>query len=218
MTAPTPADRCHRALGLCLALAALIVGVGQTARAQSMIEVAEICSDPMTTGPQKLPRLAAAGWVQGDGSNAEAINLLATAQIATFTAGMTDWAQRYGAIPELAGNLTNMINGGSVTLWTRQDAILAVSIQPAPESGEHLACYFAGPEHPETLELIARYGTPETIPEQNLTILRFDESAFVMDPAREYRMYSVFSRHQSSPEFTHPDAYRLERITEPDAQ
>lgn len=207
-----------RTLGPGLALAALMLVGGHAAQAQSMTDVAEICSDPMTTGPEKLPRLAAAGWVQGDQGDTDAIALLANAHIATFTAGMDDWAQRYNAIPQLADNLTNMIAGGTVTLWTMEDSILAVSIQTAPANAEHLGCYFASPARADTLDMIARYGEAETVPDQNLTILRFDETAFVTNPDREYRLYSSFSRHQTYPEFTHPDAYRLERVRQPDAQ
>ncbi len=190
---------------------------GLAAHAQTMSEVADLCSDPMTTGPQKAPLLEAAGWARQEKSSIAAVNAIANAHIASFTAGMEDWASRYGAIPQLAGNFIRMIDGGDIDLWTKGDAFLAVSIQQTPEGGEHLACYFAGPQNPETMEVMARYGTPEEFPDQNLTVIRFDETAMVMDPARSYTLYSSFSRHHTYPEFTYPDGYRLERIEQPSA-
>ena len=38
------------------------------------------------------------------------------------------------------------------------------------------------------------------------------------NPDRRYKMFSFFSRHQSYPEFEHPDCYRLERLEEVAAQ
>ena len=182
--------------------------------AQSMSRVAEICSDPMTTGPQKSITLDADGWAKQDKSSLKAVTAIANAHIASFTTGMDDWADRYAAIPQLAGNFTRMIDGGDIELWAKGDAYLAVSVQQTPDGGEHLACYYAGPQDPDTMEVIAKYGTPEEIPDQGLTTIRFDETAMVMDPVRNYKMFSIFSRHQSYPEFAHPDGYRLERIEE----
>ncbi|QIE46802.1 hypothetical protein G5B38_15425 [Pseudohalocynthiibacter aestuariivivens] len=186
--------------------------------AQSMSRVAEICSDPMTTGPQKGIVLEADGWTKQPKSSLPAVTAIANAHIASFTAGMKDWTNRYAAIPQLAGNFTTMIDAGDVALWTKGDAFLAVSIQQTPEGTEHLACYFAGPENPETPEVMARYGTPEEFPEQGLTAIRFDETAMVMDPERNYQMYSFFSRHKVHPDFATPDGYRLERIEKPKSE
>lgn len=180
--------------------------------AQSMKRVAELCSDPMTTGPQKLTMFAYEGWTRQDKSSLAAATAIANAHIASFTVGMEDWAGRYRNIPGLAGNFTRLIDDGSISLWTKDAAYLAISILQTEAGGEHLGCYFAGPENPETLEVMAEYGTPETEPEQGLTVIRFDESAFVMNPERTYQLFSVFSRHQSYPEFATPDGYRLERI------
>ncbi len=186
--------------------------------AQSMARVADICSDPMTTGPQKAPVLEAEGWTRQDKSSIPAVTAIANAHIASFTVGMEDWESRYRAIPQLAGNFTTMIDSGNIDLWTKGAAYLAVSVQQTPEGGEHLACYFAAPESPETLEVIARYGTPEEFPDQGLTAIRFDETAMVMNPERSYKMYSTYSRHQSYPELATPDGYRLERIEQPQTE
>ncbi|MEB8388642.1 hypothetical protein OO012_15550 [Rhodobacteraceae bacterium KMM 6894] len=198
--------------GVLTALIAIAVTCAAPLSAQSMKRVAELCSDPMTTGPQKLTLFEAEGWIRQDKSSLSAVTAIANAHIASFTAGMEDWNSRYAAIPQLAGNFTRMIDDGAISLWTRDAAYLAISIQQTETGGEHLACYFAGPEDPDTLEVMARYGTPETEPEQGLTIIRFDESAFVMNPERNYELFSVFSRHQAYPEFATPDGYRLERV------
>ena len=196
-------------------LAVLACLLATPLHAGSMARVAEICSDPMTTGPQKAVVLAADGWARQDKSSLPAVTAIANAHIASFTTGMPDWESRYRAIPQLAGNFIQMIDDGSVVLWIKDDAYLVVSVQQTPEGGEHLGCYFAAPADPGTLDIMARYGPPEEVPDQRLTITRFDETAMVMDPERSYRMFSIFSRHYSYPEFTHPDGYRLERIEQP---
>lgn len=203
-----------RIAGATLLAVGFAFGPAQAGLAQSMSNVADICSDPLTSGPQKLPMLAAAGWVKQDESSIAAVHAIANAHIASFTTGLPDWPSRYAAVPQLAGNFITMINSGAISLWTKGEGFLAVSIQTSPEGTEHLACYYAGPENPETLEIIARYGAPQVFEDQGLTILRFDETAMVMNPEGRYKMYSTFSRHQSNPDFAHPDGYRLERVQE----
>ena len=196
-------------------LIAIAVTCAAPLSAQSMKRVAELCSDPMTSGPQKLIMLDSEGWERAEKATIPAVTAIANAHIATFSTGLGDWPARYSKIPALAGNFTTMIDSGVVSLWTKGDAYLAVSIQQTQDGGEHLACYFAGPENAETMEIIESYGTPETDPEQGLTITRFDETAFVMNPERSYKLFSVFSRHQSYPELATPDGYRLERVEQP---
>lgn len=202
-----------------LALTILLAfGFAKTAQAQSMVVVAEICSDPLTSGPQKLPMLEAAGWVRQGEASIAAVHAIANAHIASFSTSLPDWPSRYAAVPQLAGNFIRMIEGGTVSLWAKGEAYLAVSIQQTPQGTEHLACYYAGPKNPETIEIIAGYGAPMVEEAQGLTMLRFDEIAIVTDPEGSYKMYSTFSRHQSDPDFAHPDGYRMERVQERNGQ
>lgn len=196
----------------------LLAGLGFAlpAQAQSVIEVSELCSDPMTMGPQKLSVLRAAGWDEADPATA-AIDGLARVHIPTFTGGIADFDQRLALAPELAGNLRNMVASGGATLLTLNGHYLAVLINETTAGTEHLTCLYAAPPMDAIFTMMQRYGTPDDQTYPRFTVLRFDETAIVMNPDRSFEMVSVWSRLDLPPDATDPltDAYRLERIESP---
>jgi len=186
------------------------------ALAGPMADAVDICSDPLTTGPEKLDLLPANQWQQVSDPESAPLIDLATAQIIGFTQGMPNLEERFAAAPVLADNFANMARAGQVTLWTRDDAILAVSFAQTPDGGEHLACYFASPPTDDLSTFQQRYGGPENLPELELIATRFDETAVRFNPDITYQMYSAWTRLTSDPARTDlTDSYRLERVQQP---
>jgi len=141
----------------------------------TMSDVVAICSDPLSTGPQKRDLFAISGWTPLASDAAPVLTDLSTALVIGFTAGMPDLEERFGLASVLAGNFATMTDKGAMTLWSRDGAVLAISIDKTPEGGEHLACYFAMPPSDETFEIARVYGEPEVLPELELMAVRFDE-------------------------------------------
>ena len=196
------------------AILALWAGV---APAQTLNGVVDLCSDPLTDGPTKLDRLPSLGW-ESRAADPAVLNGLATAIVLGFTSGMPDLEERFALAPQLAGNFDQMIASGQVSLWANGGAVLAVSIAITAEGTEHLGCYYASPPSDDTLAQMERYGPPEDLPELELIAKRFEETAMVFDPDRNYQMYSTWTRLTSDPaRGPYTDAYRLERIEQPPA-
>jgi hypothetical protein len=198
------------------AAALLAIALTGPVSAGALVDAVDLCSDPLTTGPEKLERLPMAGWTQELDPASVPLLDLATANIIGFTIGMENLEERFAAAPVLAGNLERMALDGQITLWTRDGAVLAVGIGPTAEGGEHLACYFAGPPTSELDDIQASYGGPEILPELELIALRFDETAIRYDPEITYKMFSNWTRLTSDPARTGlTDGYRLERVQQP---
>lgn len=191
------------------------LALAPVAASAQIFEVAETCSDPMTTGLQKKATFEATGWQVAEPEVDGNLLDLATAHIISFTNGMPDLEERYSAAPVLAQNFANMIADGDITLYTRDDTLLAVLVAQTTTGTEHFACYYASSPTPDTLVLMSRYGEPEILPHLELEAKRFDEMAFNSRDDVSYQMYSMWAISTSDPArgpLTH--AYRLERIEE----
>ena len=190
--------------------------VSTSASAGALQDAVELCSDPLTTGPEKLEQLPAYLWQSVTDPSTGPLVDFARSIVISFTGGMDDLEARFAAADQLAGNFAAMLETGQVTLWTRDGAILAVSLATTAEGGEHLGCYFAGPESTDIEQYWATYGPPETLPEIESIGLRFDESAMRFDPDVTYQMFSMWGRLTSDPQRTPlTDSYRLERLQQP---
>ncbi|WP_373356074.1 hypothetical protein [Pseudoroseicyclus sp. CXY001] len=197
-------------------LAALMLAAAGPAAAAGLEPVMTLCSDPMTTGPQKLERLPAIGWQQLAEPDGDKLLDLATAHVMGFTQGMDDLEARFALASELAGNFASVMAGGTITLWTQGEAVLAFAVAETPEGLEHVSCYYAAPPDDELFALSAAYGAPEELPDLELRALRFDETALAFNPDRVYQMISTWTRLTSDPPRTElTDAYRLERVQQP---
>lgn len=196
-----------------LLLSAVLAG---PALAGALEDASALCSDPMTTGPEKREQMLRYGFTPAEADPQGALGDLAIAHILPFTNGMPDLATRFAAAPRLAANFAAMIEEGSISLWQREGALLAISIGQTPEGTEHVSCYFAGPPSDDLRAMFDRYGEPEDLPHLETLALRFDETAINMQTETRYRMVSIWSRLTSEPPRTPlTDAYRLERIEEP---
>jgi hypothetical protein len=185
--------------------------------AGALADAAELCSDPMTTGPEKQERMLRYGFTPAEPDPQGALGDLAVAHILPFTAHLPDLESRFAAAPELAGNFAAMIQAGSISLWQREGALLAFAINQTAEGTEHVSCYFAGPPTDDLMAMINRYGEPEVLPDLESIALRFDETAVNMRTNTSYQMISIWSRLTSDPQRTPlTDAYRLERIQQPE--
>lgn len=196
-----------------LATALLCAVLAGPALAGPMTEAAEICSDPMTTGPEKRERLPQLGWTPAPVDEAGTLTDLAVAHVIGFTRGMTDVNERFARAPLLAASFARLAGDGAITLWQKDGALLALSIARTAEDTEHVGCYLAMPAGDETLALIDAHGGPEVLPDLELVAARFDETAMNMRDDIRYRMYSTWTRLTSDPQRTPlTDAYRLERV------
>ncbi|MGZ9812182.1 hypothetical protein ACXN5S_17100 [Pseudoroseicyclus sp. H15] len=201
-------------LGRALLIAGLTAMAAPVA-AQVLEPVVDLCSDPLTNGPEKLARLPALGWAEA-APEAERLHDLALVHILGLTSGIPDLEERFAQTDVLAQNFANMIGAGQITLWQNGEALLAFSVAATPQGTEQVSCYYAGPPSDETFQIASRYGEPEELPELELRALRFDETAMTFDPDRTYLMYSTWTRLMSDPpRGPLTDGYRLERVEQP---
>ncbi|WP_333818027.1 hypothetical protein [Tabrizicola sp.] len=196
-----------------LLLSAVLAG---SALAGALEDASALCSDPMTTGPEKREQMLRYGFTPAQADPQGALGDLAMAHILPFANDLPDLEARFAAAPVLAGNIARMIAEGTISLWQREGALLAFSIGQTPEGTEHVTCLFAGPPSDDLQTMFGRYGEPEDLPHLETLALRFDETAINMQTETRYRMISIWSRLTSDPPRTPlADAYRLERIEEP---
>jgi hypothetical protein len=203
-------------MGLCAAAGLAIAAPALPVAAQSVVDVSDICSDPLSAGDRKRAMFQAEGWTMADPATAP-IDGIARVHITTFTGGINDFQARLDLAPQLAGNLRNMIATGGADLLTLNGHYLAILINETDAGLEHLTCLYASPPNDALFDIMLRYGTPDDQTYPNYTVLQFNETAFVMDPDRTYEMVSIWSRLDLplSATDTLTDAYRLERVETP---
>lgn len=195
-----------------LTLALTAATSASPATAQTLDPIVKICTDPLTTGPQKLDSLPDLGWIKTVPSDENLLNLV-TAHMMGFNFGMPSLDAHYSRAPMLVQELKDMMTQGSATLWTSGDAVLAITIDKVAKGGEHLTCYFASPPHEQTLQHINRLEGAETLPHLELIARRFDETVATVNPEKEYKMYGLWARITSDPaRGPLTDSYRLVRV------
>ncbi|MBI1417673.1 MAG: hypothetical protein GC146_10670 [Limimaricola sp.] len=196
------------------ALASIVFcAIAGAAQAGPMTDVVNLCTDPMTTGPEKVARLPDMGWAPIEADPTGPLADLSTALIIGFTNGMPDLESRFAAAPRLAGNFATMTTQGQASVWSQGDAVLAITIAQTDAGGEHLGCYFANLPSDELMDWMSKYGGPETLPALELIALRYDETAMRFSPDITYKMYSTWTRLTSDPARTRlTDGFRMERV------
>lgn len=189
------------------------------AQAQGAVtDISALCSDPMTNGAAKQDLLVAQGWAELSEPDSGVVIDLAAAHIMTIAAEVPAHQDRWQYVPQLASNFDGLIRGGTMSLWQRDDEVLALAVSVTADGLENLACYYAAPRQGDMLSQMGVYGTPEIVNDGTMTAMRFDEVAIVTNPDRSYNMFSIWTRNDAQPQgkpLRLTDAYRLERVQQP---
>jgi hypothetical protein len=181
------------------------------ASGQTLTSTVELCSDPMTTGHQKLALLPGAGWTEVTGPTPEQFARLAGSLGPSFNSDMPV-AEMQAILPQISAGLANAVSGGILQVVEANGALLMIGVNPQPNNGlEHLTCLFAGSATSEVAAYWQQYGGAQVTPLLGREITLFEGSVFNARDDITYSEYQVWARvPQALSDLT--DTYRYERL------
>jgi hypothetical protein len=188
-----------------------LIGLPMVASGQSLTSTVALCSDPMTTGPQKLASLSGAGWSAVTDPTPEQFARLAGSLGPSFNSDMPV-ADMQSILPEISVGLANAVSGGILQVFEGNGALLMIGVNPQPDNGlEHLTCLFAGPASDDIATHWQQYGGAEVTPLLGREITLFQGTVFNARDDITYSEYQVWARVPATlSDLT--DTYRYERL------